>query len=249
MTLLRLNNLAFVGGVGTSGFTPLSISGCKLWLDADDATTITESTGAIDQWDDKSGEGNHLTSLTTKRPTYVASSMNGKAVVLFDGVDDYMQRTTFVGGALAQPNMIFIVIKESAEGRAISGDYVYDGGAATGRHLFVLRTATQKDYQVGHAAAAVLASGLTFSEDHQFTILHNGSSSEIWKDSTNLSASGDGGTANLDGFTLGDHYTLTDPSSTGNLGGEIAEVLIYNSSLSTADRGAVESYLQSKWIV
>ena len=32
-----------------------------LWLDADDNTTITHSSNAVSQWNDKSGNGNHAT--------------------------------------------------------------------------------------------------------------------------------------------------------------------------------------------
>ena len=42
---------------------PKGISGSslQLWLDADDSSTITHSSNAIIQWQDKSGNGNHAT--------------------------------------------------------------------------------------------------------------------------------------------------------------------------------------------
>ena len=47
----------------TVSFLPTDISGLSLWLDADDATTITIATG-VSQWDDKSGVGNDVSQLS-----------------------------------------------------------------------------------------------------------------------------------------------------------------------------------------
>jgi hypothetical protein len=41
--------------------TPTQISGCALWLDAADATTLTLSGSNVTQWRDKSGNGNNAT--------------------------------------------------------------------------------------------------------------------------------------------------------------------------------------------
>ena len=42
-------------------------------------------------------------------------------------------------------------------------------------------------------------------------------------------------------------YTLNVP--VWYLNGDIAEIIIYNSALSDADRSAVESYLMTKWAI
>jgi hypothetical protein len=62
-----------------------------LWLDADDNTTITHSSNAVSQWNDKSGNGNHATQSTASRqPTYNSSGTNGKSVIDFDGTSDFL---------------------------------------------------------------------------------------------------------------------------------------------------------------
>ena len=64
-----------------SVWNPSMIS-TALWLDAADASTITESGGAVSQWDDKSGNGRHVTQGTPEnRPTYNVTGLNGKATV------------------------------------------------------------------------------------------------------------------------------------------------------------------------
>ena len=53
-----------------------------LWLDAADASTITESGGAVSQWNDKSGNDRNATQTTpSNRPTYSSSSINSKPAI------------------------------------------------------------------------------------------------------------------------------------------------------------------------
>jgi hypothetical protein len=61
-------------------FSPSSITGCILWLDGADSTTVSFSSGTtVSQWTDKSGLSNHALSSTTpsnvSAPTYVVSDM------------------------------------------------------------------------------------------------------------------------------------------------------------------------------
>jgi hypothetical protein len=66
-------------------WTPALIS-TALWLDAADASTITESGGAVSQWNDKSGNGRNARQATAgNRPTYTSAVLNGKNVVSFNG--------------------------------------------------------------------------------------------------------------------------------------------------------------------
>jgi len=73
-----------------SAWTPLELSPA-LWLDASDASTITESGGLVSQWDDKSGNGRHVEQLTgASQPAYNGTT---KAIE-FDGLDDYLWNTS-----------------------------------------------------------------------------------------------------------------------------------------------------------
>ena len=59
-------------------WTPALIS-TELWLDASDASTITETGGSVSQWDDKSGNGKNLIqSNGAWQPTY--DSVNKKVI-------------------------------------------------------------------------------------------------------------------------------------------------------------------------
>lgn len=71
-------------------WSPLSLQP-KLWLDASDTTTITDSSGAVSEWRDKSGNGYAFTQATGgAQPTTGTTTQNGLNVLSFDGIDDYM---------------------------------------------------------------------------------------------------------------------------------------------------------------
>ena len=81
-----------------SGWTPIDLADLLAWYDASDAATITESSGAVSQWNDKSGNGNNqLQSNVNFRPLTGIRTLNGNNVIYFDGVDDYLNCTTLGG--------------------------------------------------------------------------------------------------------------------------------------------------------
>lgn len=71
-------------------FSPLHISGLRLWLDASRITGLADG-DPVGQWNDLSGNGNHATQTTAaKKPLYKTGILNGKPVVRFDGTDDLL---------------------------------------------------------------------------------------------------------------------------------------------------------------
>lgn len=77
-----------------------------LWLDAADATTITQSGGAVSQWNDKSGNARHVTQGTSaNQPLYQVNTVNNNTMpsLLFDGSNDVLSTTlsTDLSGSFA----------------------------------------------------------------------------------------------------------------------------------------------------
>lgn len=71
-------------GPATGGFSPASVSGLRLWLKASHITGKSDD-DLIDQWDDASGNGFHVTAAGALRPTYKVNIENGKPAVQFNG--------------------------------------------------------------------------------------------------------------------------------------------------------------------
>ena len=75
-----------ITGTQKNNWTPADID-TALWLDAADASTITESGGAITAWADKSGNGHNA--AADGNPTYSATGMStSKPAVQLDGTGD-----------------------------------------------------------------------------------------------------------------------------------------------------------------
>lgn len=68
------------------GSSVYGLCGAALWLDATDSTTITQTSGAVTVWRDKSGAARHATGVAATGPTRIMSGML-KNMLRFDGTD------------------------------------------------------------------------------------------------------------------------------------------------------------------
>ena len=68
---------------------PTEIDGNVLWLDASDTSSISQSSGSVDSWTDKStAGGGTVTNSGDNRPTTGTATQNGLNLLSFDGADD-----------------------------------------------------------------------------------------------------------------------------------------------------------------
>lgn len=90
----------------------------QLHLDADDASTITQSGGFVTSWADKSGNGyNFIQPNTANSPITVANELNGRTVIRFDGVSDRLS----TGSSGLVRNWAGSTIYFVARARSVSG--------------------------------------------------------------------------------------------------------------------------------
>jgi len=119
--------------------SPLDLSGCCLWMDASDQSTISLTSTKVNKWTDKSVNRYTMNQTDTgKQPTYNATTQNGLPVLGFS-----LANSTFLYGdasanAFAVGNncySLFAVCKHSSA----RGGYVFAkslAGTANGRILF-----------------------------------------------------------------------------------------------------------------
>lgn len=222
-------------------FSPLNVSGLKLWLDAS-AITGLNNNDSVTTWTDLSGQGNNATQATgSRKPTYKTAILNSLPVVRFDGVDDYLANASLV---LAQPATIFVVVQQS--GGSIDYRILYDGTTSTTVMALTYVVSTTKWSAYG-GTAFVGQSGTTGSNVPKcVSSIYNGASTEI-RINGGTAATGNGGSQGwTGGFTLGDGWQRTGRYATT---ADIGEILAYNSALSASNRAAVENYLIAKWAV
>ena len=124
-----------LGGPEAAAFSPLDLSPV-LWLDASDTSTITEVGNAVSQWDDKSGNGYHLTQATAAaQPKSGTATINSLNVIEYDGADTQTMgntavdlsgttKTLFIVTEIAASETFYALIGHLANGTgyALAGD-------------------------------------------------------------------------------------------------------------------------------
>ena len=239
-----------------STFTPTEVAGCSLWLDGSDASTITQSSGSVSQWNDKSGNAYNFTQGSAgNRPTFVSGATNGLSLLRFSGSGQYLGGGTTLNVGTSDL-AIFAVCKYAANAQVSDngsqGTYVFAKslyGPANNRIFFGLSAMGVSAYFNGssyessfssyHCVNFVTAraSGYTtsYANGTQFAQITGGVDNSSWTSSYNMVVGG-----------------YNDPN--GNLAfnglymnGDICEIIIYIASITNTQRQTIEGYLMWKW--
>lgn len=228
-------------------WTPAEIT-TTAWYDADDAGTIsTESGGAVSQWDDKSGNGYHMTQGTgSSQPTTGIRSLNGLNVLDFS--DDFMTAALNINRSVMPDITIFAVF---AEDDATTGSFALFGQDNGSFDRFVLLSFDTFAVVEWGATSDGTTEPLeaTRSPDTDDHIL-----SLQWDDDAT-----DGSYVCLDGNTrrifteAGDNGTTSlalgaiRPDGFRALDGYIAEFIVIDSLTDLTAQQKMEGYLAHKW--
>lgn len=243
-TISSLGQTIGPGGIGLSN--ELSI-----WLDA---STISASNGStVSNWSDISGNNNHfLQTSASLKPSFVeSSSINSKPAVLFSNDNLFSSSIS----SLNTSNISwFIVSKTSATGLQVLFRSNYSSGAGSSSQsaqlLGLYSSSSGGVIQYVRASNGVLK-GNTSSFSTNSNII-----SSIWGNSQLLSyknnsfensiATGNVSPAGHNLICIG--ANSSDPSINYlSFSGEIAEIIIYNTSLNNAQRIILNNYLSSKY--
>ena len=218
-------------GPVTAVASPLDIAGCVGWWDASDAGSITASGGLVSQWNDKSTAGNHATASSTARPTTGTRSLNGKNVLDFDGTANAMATSL---ADTATQTVLFVAVSDvaSSSGRLWSYGTTNRGVFSDSGTWAFWRQQTSGAILFGATASATSPSVACalFTSNSSLTTFGNGA-----QGTTNDPVDSSGASFNI------------GKETTNFFNGYIAEIVIYNTALSTAERARVESYLATKW--
>ena len=216
-------------------FSPSSLGGTQVWLDAADTTTIVRSgtTSTIVTWNDKSGRSNNATAVNN--PVYLPTDLS----VVFNGSSQYF---TLPNGALPFSNSSYSYYFIAQFSNTNAGG-VIGGGDATNNSSYNIRPdngqirnywynndiLTQNSFTINTRAAITsyysTLSTRFLSLNYQSTV----SDTPTARTQTNVN--------NTIGRTVANEF----------LSGRIYEVLAYSTMHSALDRQRVEGYLAWKW--
>jgi hypothetical protein len=223
-------------------FSPTDLSSLSLWLKAD--AGISASGSDVTAWADQSGNGNNATMYNN--PQLIASALNTKPVISFDGSTNYGSFP--ISLTFDTPRTIFIVGKYNDINRGQEGfialleNVNFDLG-----YVFRDNGSQQTNYYVNYDEAVQASAPLTTSvaNYHIVTINHSSSSN------SNMGINGTFGSGvTLDVAPVSDGVIAvrnTNPDEYASI--NIAEIIIYNRALTTPERQQVEAYLNTKYAI
>ena len=231
---------------------PETVEGLMLWIEADAIGGVDDG-DPVGTWVDKSGNGRHATqSASVTRPTFRAGVANGMPGVEFDGIDAFMSVASL---PIPSDTTIFVVATNTEQN---SGGSVFRPILAASNDPF---SPTGNGYGLGYRRSG--ASGFTaaIGDGTSQTNLNHLNASTGLAELHTFTKSGTSGTMYLNGSEVASTvFNRTSGFHTGsyNLGrdinntsrtykGTILEIIVYNQTLTTAERTTIEAYLGIKY--
>lgn len=249
-----------------ASFTPASISGLQLWLDASDSSSLFQDSGGttpatadgdpVGRWADKSVNGsNGNQGDGTKKPVLKTAVKNGKNGIRFDGVNDLLEGTVGIGNG--NERTIFAVLNFTN----VDGSEFMVVSRPTGfLNRFLIRQAKNGSdiaSQGIHIASDVTTTNVYVTGS---SVLVNAYALFTWRQTSSTRA--------IRFFRNGAELTPvieTVLSFTGeNNGyfigtylegfgwyfkGDACEIIVYNRELTDTEKSKVDNYLNSKWSI
>ena len=220
-------------------WTPAELT-TALWLDASDATTISESGGYVSQWDDKSGNGNNaFQTLASSQPQTGVDTIGGLNALSFNL--DLLLLDPLVDFSQYKSQELFAVTQANNDGRNKIFFSQFPGGFL---HRYNA-TPMDIDFVALGGIGNVATPQNSLTNDLIYSAYANPSEIAV-KISQAASYT-----------TLSIPYPLANSSAQVGIGGrsdnqtlfngKIGELVFVPSSLSVSDRYRMEGYLAWKW--
>jgi hypothetical protein len=216
---------------------PKEIAGIQLWLDAQHAQQVDHSQATngtnVYYWPDSSGLGNNFEQYNWP-PMFISAGPNDYPTVRFNpALYEAMIKSS---GTLSDTAFTaFAVVKTSGNNNLISGNGTWDG-------LFI-GTGGENKLSTFDGYTEVKSQVLQIPQATYSLVEWRRSSNVVYFYQNGVEA-GYGATANVS-FVFS--VLGFDPMTSEWFNGDISEVILYNKSLSDADRKAVEQYLNDKY--
>lgn len=226
----------FTGNTGPGGFqSTATASNLALWLDASDASTFTFVTGnQVDTWRDKSANGNTATGSggTIARTT----GANGTAKVDLDGSNYFALASDVTLPTTGSGSSAFVVAKTTD---AVGNDTVM---SQQGQNVQFFRQANASvHFYKGPPDRSFSDSGLTTDRVRYADFNDPSGTVRYFADGTFLNAN----TQNSSSWVL--NRLGGGGGCCANWVGDIAEIVLYNRQLNTAEQQIIENSLAAKY--
>lgn len=222
-----------VAAATNRNFTPISVPGLSLWLDAADPSTVSLSGNTVTDVLDKSPANVNLSNASGF--TYPNNTFNGTRPSFFvngggnsgGGTQRLGVNSTF---ALATPFTVCFICQHVG---AANYGYILDSATGAGRPYIL-------DAGAGPRFETPFGSGGLVTTSPLLNVFIFGSSAALFQNGTQQYTGSASFTTG--GIVVGNRFTLNE-----SWPGHICEITIHNTALTTVQRQQIEGYLAWKW--
>jgi len=236
--------------VGGAPFSPANLSGLSIWLKAD--AGVTTSGSNVTAWADQSGNGNNAVGSDTL-PTLQSNAINGYPAIRINNFGN-TSKFTVSNNFNLKNSSVFIVVKQlnldNSFARMLAflgsnNDYDSDDGLAFLFNNFAPQlqlTSNANDAIIANLVAQNVFASVAYKIDGSgnMSVFYNGGS-EGTGQNVSMSSQNSGGA-----IYIGQG---SQNITAAGLYGDIAEIILYNSNLTTPQRQQVETYLNAKYAI
>jgi hypothetical protein len=237
-----LNPPSSLPNVSSDMWNPTRITGCTLWLDPSLQSTLTISGSTITQWRDRVA---NIVFTPGGSPTYTLGAQNKLNVVTFNGSSQYFSSSFTINSA----THTLIAVHKPNAGSSSRRIFAFQN---SGLPYIVFPYTTSKGYITSYDGSSIDYINSPLS-DNSVSTNYNLIMATIQSGQQVIYLNGTSQASTFQALTssttpalyLGVYYNAGSPLEL--YGGDIGEVIIYNSFLTTAQRQNVEGYLAWKW--
>lgn len=231
--------------------------GAYVWLDYSDINSLFQSTDtsspitangqSIGRASDKSGNGNHFTSIN--KPTFTTGVQNGLSGATFTNASQQTMFSSTIAMAGVASTMFVVVKGTTPVANARLGDFLANGQVDdfnnTGSAVFIYYPATTT-VTAFRNGSGLSTSAITDNAFHQVGSIYDGANNTVYVDGTAAAP-----VANGDTFAATGVFTIAGRPNSGvdTLDGVIAEIVFFRYALNATQRALLRTYFTAKWNV
>ncbi len=230
-------------------FVPSRLANLAAWYDASDPTTLTQNSGAVVDWHDKSGHGNTLEQPTAKARPQSGSTLAGLNTLSFAKSEFLITANSAFSTNLFNASTAFVVADAPAQ--PVLQAVVSSGlppNYTTPRWELLLEPNGLTNFDFDNTTSGRLTTNVAYSGPAIWALGGRGGQQFMRKNGDLLASS------NGPGGSVVDHHPLVVGGKMGGGGvlsfpftGTIGEILIFNRDLTTSETQSIEGYLACKW--
>jgi hypothetical protein len=233
-----------------NAWTPYSTA-MHAWYDASDVGSIIQSSGAVSQIYDKSGNGRHIVQASApNQPTTGAATLNGLNLISGDGVAKYLSYTAGGSPVLWGGNfgIYMVVVINNATHTVQGGPFCLKKETATYVQIDpndAVFTGSMRATTIISGTNPAVFTGGPYNNSNRILCVHNidGGTNIAYVDGVQRASQTNAAT-NWGPRTI---YLLTNNNQGAFFNGSLGEFIITNSDTSLATRQKIEGYLAWKW--